>query len=157
LRDRFLLKEGAFPESSAFASRLAFTRYCFTSRPLWTNQSSVHRAPPCITHTVAMLLQYNCAIFEPPSTPRFYAIHHTIFCIAISRKGASWPCRRRRQRTCSNIYWHAHTRTHTPVSASSSMHMSPTRFCLIVVVCFRVNTSLDCRVNPWCTFRVSRP
>jgi len=27
--------------------------------------------PTCIAHTVAMLLQYYCAIFDPPPTPRF--------------------------------------------------------------------------------------
>ena len=37
-----------------------------------------------IAHTVAILFQYDCAIFEPPSEPRVYARHHTILCIAIS-------------------------------------------------------------------------
>jgi len=45
-------------------------------------------APPaCIAHTVTLLLQNHCAIFDPSPTPRFYAIHHTILCIAISCKG----------------------------------------------------------------------
>jgi len=45
-------------------------------------------APPtCIAHTVAILLQYYCAIFEPLPTPSPYAIHHTISCMAISCKG----------------------------------------------------------------------
>ena len=43
--------------------------------------------PACIAHMVAILWQYYCAIFDPPPTPRVYAIHHTILCIAISCKG----------------------------------------------------------------------
>jgi len=45
-------------------------------------------APPtCIAHTVAILLQCDCAIFDPLPTPRFHAIHYTIVCIAISCQG----------------------------------------------------------------------
>jgi len=43
--------------------------------------------PTCIAHMVARLLQDYCAIFEPPPTDRYYAIHHTILCITILCKG----------------------------------------------------------------------
>ena len=66
---------------------LAFTRYCFTLRP-FVHESIiiVLPTPTCIAHTVAILLLYHCAIFEPPPTPHVYAIHHTILCIAIACK-----------------------------------------------------------------------
>jgi len=45
-------------------------------------------APPTyIAHTVAILLHYYYALFNPLPTQRFHAIHHTILCIAISFKG----------------------------------------------------------------------
>ena len=40
----------------------------------------LHRPHGCNT-----ILQYHCAIFEPLSTARFHATHHTILCMAISQ------------------------------------------------------------------------
>jgi len=66
---------------------LAVTRYSFTSRLLCTNQWFIYYPPPlphtCIAHTVAILLRYYCAIFDPIPTSRLYAKCHTILCIAI--------------------------------------------------------------------------
>jgi len=44
-------------------------------------------APPCIPHTVAILLHNDCAVYDPPSTSIMYAIQHTILVITISCKG----------------------------------------------------------------------
>ena len=41
----------------------------------------------CIAHTVAILLHGYWAIYDPPSTSLWYAIHHTILVITISCKG----------------------------------------------------------------------
>jgi len=59
---------------------LAFTRYCFTLRPLGPNQSSLHcpLPPTCIARVIAILLHVYCAIYEAPLTPLLYAIHNTI-------------------------------------------------------------------------------
>ena len=43
--------------------------------------------PTCKAYPIAILLQYYCAIFDPPPSPRLYGIHHTTLCIAISCKG----------------------------------------------------------------------
>jgi len=67
--------------------RLAFTRYCVTSRLMCTNQSSF------IPSTLAFptLLHYYCTTIAqyttPPSTPLLYALHHTIWIMATSCKG----------------------------------------------------------------------
>jgi len=69
-------------------SDLAFTRYCFTSGLLCTNQPSFHspRSPALPTW-----VQYHCATIRqyttPPPTSRVYAIQHTILVITISCKG----------------------------------------------------------------------
>jgi len=41
----------------------------------------------CIVHKVAILLHDYSGIYAPPSTPRLYAIHHTILAITILCKG----------------------------------------------------------------------
>jgi len=45
--------------------------------------------PPCIAHTVAILLHDHCAMYAPPPhrPPLLYAIHHTILVMTISCKG----------------------------------------------------------------------
>jgi len=63
---------------------LAFTRYCFTPRPMCTNQSSSIAPPhPHCPHYCTTMHDY-CAIYDPPPTPLLYAIHHTILVMAIS-------------------------------------------------------------------------
>ena len=66
---------------------LAFTRYGFTSRLMCTNQLSCYCPPhshcPHGCNTIAILLRNT----RPLSDPRFYAIQHTILCIAIWYKG----------------------------------------------------------------------
>jgi len=53
-----------------------------------TNWSSFYCPPPTrIAHTIALLLHYFCAVYDPPPTPLVYAIHHTIWVKAISCKG----------------------------------------------------------------------
>jgi len=43
--------------------------------------------PTCNAHTTAVLLQYYCALYDPPPTPLSYAIHHAILALTISCKG----------------------------------------------------------------------
>jgi len=63
------------------------SRVCFCAR---INHPFI--APPtCIAHTVAILLQYYCAIFDPLPTPCFHVIHPTILLITISCKGQHAP------------------------------------------------------------------
>ena len=57
-------------------------------------QSFVHESivlsfvrPACIAHTVAILLHGYQAIYDPPPTFLWYAIHHTILVITISCRG----------------------------------------------------------------------
>jgi len=69
-------------------SWIAFTRYSFTSRLLFTNHPSFH--PPRQT-SLPTLVQYHCTIIGQYTTPfpnlRLYTIHHTILVITISCKG----------------------------------------------------------------------
>jgi len=69
-------------------SRLAFTRYSFTSRLLCTNQPSFHSPRPPALST---LVQYYCTIIGQYSTPlptsRVHTIYHIISVITISCKG----------------------------------------------------------------------
>jgi len=68
--------------------RLTFTRYCLTSRLLCTNQSTLYSPlPPASLTRLQYYMQHYCAMFDPLSTHRFHAIHHTILCMAISCKG----------------------------------------------------------------------
>jgi len=68
--------------------RLAFTRYCFTSKLYCVSQSSFHCPQPPANPT---LLQYCCttiAQYTPHHRPPpLYATHHTISVMAISCKG----------------------------------------------------------------------
>jgi len=67
---------------------LAFTRYCFILKLYCGSPSSVYPPPPIYkAYPIAILLHDHCAIYAPPPTPSFYAIHHTILVIAISCKG----------------------------------------------------------------------
>jgi len=59
------------------------SRLCFCAR---INHPFI-ASPTCIAHTVAILLQYYCAIFDPLPTPRFHVIHPTILLMTISCKG----------------------------------------------------------------------
>ena len=43
--------------------------------------------PSCKAYPIAILLHDYCAIYNPPTNPLVYAIHHTILTIAISCKG----------------------------------------------------------------------
>jgi len=73
---------------SPASSKLAFTRYSFTSRPLCTNQPSFHSPRP---PALPILVQYYCTIiwtvYDSPPDFRLHAIHHTILVITISCKG----------------------------------------------------------------------
>ena len=54
------------------------------------HESTIFSVPPptCIAHTVAILLQYDCAIYASPPTPPPFVCHtHTILMIPISCKG----------------------------------------------------------------------
>jgi len=42
--------------------------------------------PTCVAHTIALLLHDYCAMYDPPSTPLVYAIHHTVLAMGISCK-----------------------------------------------------------------------
>jgi len=55
----------------------------------FVHESSIPSLPPssCAAHTVAILLQYYCALYNAPPTALLYAIHHTILLMAISCKG----------------------------------------------------------------------
>ena len=54
------------------AGRLAFTRYCFTSRLYCGSQSSFHCPPPtCKAHSIEIRLHDHCAIYAPPTDPSF--------------------------------------------------------------------------------------
>jgi len=70
---------------------LAFTRYCFTSWLLCTNQPSLY-CPP-LPPALPTPLQYYCTSIAqyttPPPTPLLYAIHYTILATAISCEGQS--------------------------------------------------------------------
>ena len=85
----YLGKQSTFNPAQSSCNRiLAFTRYCFTSRLLRMNQSSVHcPLPPALP---ARLQYFHTSIAQyttPPTTSRLYAIHHTILVITISCKG----------------------------------------------------------------------
>jgi len=70
---------------------LAFTRYCLTSRLLFTNQSSLYSPPPtCIARAIAILLHVHCAIYASLSTPPHNAIRLTTLLTVISQ-GATVP------------------------------------------------------------------
>jgi len=68
--------------------------------------------PACIAHTVAILLHDYWAIYDPPSTPLVYVIHHTKLAVAISCKGQAKRrplCQDRArvaQRLSSSMYRH---------------------------------------------------
>ena len=71
---------------------MAFTRQCFTSKLLCTNQSSFNcPLPPALP----ALLQYVCTsiaqYMTPPPPFPVYTIHHIILVIAISCKGQAAP------------------------------------------------------------------
>jgi len=85
LASHFFSSVGGFTTSCGrpWLENLAFTRYSFTSRLLCT----LYYAHTCIAHTVSILLQSDCAVFDTPRTPRFYTRHCTILCIAISCEG----------------------------------------------------------------------
>ena len=53
------------------------------------HESIIFNCPPParIAHTIALLLHDYCALYDPPSTPLLYAIHHTILVMPISSKG----------------------------------------------------------------------
>jgi len=51
------------------------------------NQSSFTPPPTRISHTIALLSHDYCAMYDPPPTPRVYAMHYTILVMAISCKG----------------------------------------------------------------------
>jgi len=57
------------------AGAFAFTRCCFTSRLLCTNQSFCIAPPTCTAHAITILLYDYCAIYDAPPTPLLYAIH----------------------------------------------------------------------------------
>jgi len=74
-----------------------FTRYCFTSRLLCTNQPPVHPPPPppaCIAHPCTILLHDHCEVYVSPSNSRLYAIDHTMLVMTVSCKGQMATCRR---------------------------------------------------------------
>jgi len=79
----------------------------FTSRRLWTNQSSLycpsHLHCPHGCSTIAILLRDIRAPSDLPDPP-VYAIHHTILCIAVSCKGYG-----KLPYTCSFIYLYSFT------------------------------------------------
>jgi len=50
----------------------------FTAPPLYC------RPPTCNAYHVAILLHADCAIYTPPSTLPFHAIHHTLLVMVIS-------------------------------------------------------------------------
>jgi len=66
---------------------LAFTRYSFALRLLYTNQSSLYCLPPLALPIIVLYYCTTCAIYDPPRPPLAYAIHHTILAMAISCKG----------------------------------------------------------------------
>jgi len=67
---------------------LAFTRYYFTSRLLWTIQPSFHSPrPPALATLVEYYRTTIGQYTTPPPPSRVYAIHHTIFVTTISCKG----------------------------------------------------------------------
>jgi len=97
VRKQLEVKKISFKGQDAFKGqprRFSFGAQVDLYKILFYFEAFVHESiilllPPstCIVHTVAILLQYYCAIFEPPSTSLWYVIHHTILCIAISCKG----------------------------------------------------------------------
>ena len=66
---------------------LAFTRYCFTSTRLCTNQSSFHSSGPPALPTLLQYYRTTIRQYTTPPTPLLYAIHHPILVIRISCKG----------------------------------------------------------------------
>jgi len=46
-------------------------------------------SPTCIARNIAILLYVYCALYDAPTTPLLYAIHHTILVMAISCKRPS--------------------------------------------------------------------
>jgi len=54
---------------------------------LWESIILLMPPPTCKTYLIAILLQDHCAIYAPPPTLPFYAMHHTILVMAISCKG----------------------------------------------------------------------
>ena len=103
----------------------AFTRYCFTSRRLCTNQSPFYSPlPPALP----ALLQYYCTsiaqYMTPPRPPIVYAIHYTILVIPISCRDQR-PRRQTGLHLCatdpSQVQWHGLTRQ------VQSRRVNPTR------------------------------
>ena len=72
---RHVVTQGLLPPVVVLGRGLDFTRYCFTSRLLRTNQSSVHC--PLSPVLPALLQYYHTSIAQyttPPTTSRVYAI-----------------------------------------------------------------------------------
>ena len=72
----------------ALSSSLAFTRYCFMSRFICTNQSFSLQTPPLCGHSTTPLHRpHCCALYCYPPEILYCNIYHTILVIAISCKG----------------------------------------------------------------------
>jgi len=71
---------------------LAFTRYSFSSRPLYTKQYYYSRTPPLFGHpTLPLNCQHYCAIQCFPPTIIYCNTCNTRLVMAISCKGQCWP------------------------------------------------------------------
>jgi len=103
-----LCKKNKNQRNNTPALALAFTRYGFTLQLLCGSQSSFDcPLPPALP----ALLQCCCTSiaqrYDAPPTPLLYAIHYTIWVIAISCKGQRW--RRPRQGCCPPWRWASRT------------------------------------------------
>jgi len=54
---------------------------------LWESSILLLPSPNCKAYPIAILLHAQCAIYAPSPTPPLYAIHNTIFVMAISCQG----------------------------------------------------------------------
>jgi len=71
-----------------YALRISPYKILFHFKAL-LEESIIILSPPntCKAYPIAILLHAHCAIYAPPPTSLFYAIHHTISVMAISCKG----------------------------------------------------------------------
>ena len=92
--------EGVSPLASVRAYAACFSLYkrvFYFTALLW--ESIILVLPPpttCKAYPTALLLHDCCAIYDPPSTPLLYAIHHTILAMTILCKGQRLLCRKDR-------------------------------------------------------------
>jgi len=143
---------------------LAFTRYCFTSRLMCTNQPSLHPpTPTCIAHPGAQLMHEHWEVYDSPSISLVYAIHHTLLVITISCKGQPNTRLTRTLETSISLtssgstnstgsalehpHAHAHTRTHAHTSTHAGLGLESseiyTYVYIYVCVCVYIYISLS--------------